>query len=373
MIRHFCDWNAGNPVEPRVFAAMRPFFEGNFGNPSSLHTEGRAARRAVEEARLSVAALVGVNARDVVFTSGATEANHLAATTFREGPWYVSAIEHPCMLAAADRRRPAERLPVTPNGVVDVECVRANVRESTGGVAVMAANNETGVIQPVAEIGRICAVHDVPLHVDASQVPLRAAMEWPEGATSAALSAHKMGGPKGVGALILRPGTRVIPLFGGGAQERDRRAGTENVAGIVGFGEAARLAREECSQRSAKLAALEAMFIQALRNAGIDFAIHGAGAARLPGTVAVQFRGVSGEGMVMGLDLEGVAIGLGSACSSGAARPSPVLAAMGVGKAENLETVRFSFGPSQTIEDMRAVAGKVAIVVTRAARPPTLG
>ncbi len=365
MIRHFCDWNAGNPLDPRVLEAMRPFLEANHGNPSSLHSEGRLARRAVEEARSSVAEFAGVDARDVVFTSGATESNHLAVTTFRDGPWLVSAIEHPCMLAAVDRRGQAERIPVAASGVIDLGFVNRRLVAQLGGVAVMGANNETGVIQPVREVAHICAVHGVPLHVDASQVPLRARFDWPEGATTASFSAHKMRGPKGVGALVIRPGSKVIPMLAGGSQERERRAGTENVAGIVGFGVAARFARQESVERVALLAQLDAMFLKALKDQGVSFELHGHGPERLPGALAIRFMGVSGEGMVMGLDLEGVAIGLGSACSSGAARPSPVLAAMGVGKQENLETVRFSFGPTQSEADMLAVASKVSLVVKR--------
>jgi hypothetical protein len=218
MKRHFCDWNAGNPLDPRVKEAMRPFLEAEFGNPSSLHAEGRAARRAVENARASVAALAGVEPRDVVFTSGATESNHLAVTTFREGTVLYSAVEHPCMVAACEGRGGATRIPVTPSGDLDLEVFVGLLTPSIGGCAVMAANNETGIRLSLAEIGRRCALAEIPLHVDAAQVPGRTAFEWPEGATSAAFSAHKMGGPKGVGALVVRPGAKVKPLFRGEAR-----------------------------------------------------------------------------------------------------------------------------------------------------------
>lgn len=365
MKRHFCDWNAGNPLDPRVKEAMRPFLEAEFGNPSSLHAEGRAARRAVENARASVAALAGVEPRDVVFTSGATESNHLAVTTFREGTVLYSAVEHPCMVAACEGRGGATRIPVTPLGDLDLEVFVGLLTPSIGGCAVMAANNETGIRLSLAEIGRRCALAEIPLHVDAAQVPGRTAFEWPEGATSAAFSAHKMGGPKGVGALVVRPGAKVKPLFRGGSQERERRAGTENVPAIVGFGEACRWAVAEAAARSSHLARLESVFFATLGAHGVAFEVHGSEAMRLPGCFAVRFPGISGEGMVMGLDLAGVAVGLGSACSSGAARPSPVLAAMGVGKLENLETVRWSFGPSQSEADVVDAATRAADVVRR--------
>lgn len=367
MKRHFCDWNSGNPVDPRVKAAMQPFFDAEFGNPSSPHAEGRAARRAVEQARAYVASLAGVESRDVVFTSGATESNHLAVTTFGAGRVLFSAVEHPCMVAACEVRGAAVRIPVTATGDVDFSAFDALTRSDVGGCAVMAANNETGVRLSLGEVGRRCAIAGFPLHVDAAQVPGRVPFEWPEGATSASLSAHKMAGPKGVGALIVRPGGKVVPLLRGGSQERDRRAGTENVPAIVGFGEACRIAKEEAPVRARHLARLETVFLDALRIEAPGFFVHAADAGRLPGCLSMRFPGISGEGFVMALDLAGVAVGLGSACSSGASKPSPVLAAMGVGKLENLETVRWSFGYTQSEADMVDIARRVGGVVRRIA------
>ena len=236
-------------------------------------------------------------------------------------------------------------------------------------VATMAANNETGIIQPVADIALACAAAAAALHVDAVQALGKT--DGPilhPGVTSASFSAHKIGGPKGIGALFVRSESRIERVIHGGGQERGRRAGTENVAAIVGFGAAAAIVSAEKDARRARLRALETHFLRALTSQGVAFSVHGdpAPEARLPGTLNVRFPGISGEGMLFGLDLLGVSVSLGSACSSGAAKPSHVLAAMGVSKQENLESVRFSMGPTLSEMDVENAAGFAAKVLRRA-------
>jgi cysteine desulfurase len=380
MKRVYLDWNSTAPPDPRVFGRMEPYLHGRFGNPSSLHAEGREARRAVEEAREAVAEAIGAEPREIVFCSGATEANNLALRGLsqgREGPLLVSAIEHPSILECADGLRQEGRdvavLPVTAAGVADTTVLESALGRRPAVTAVMAANNETGVIQPVEVVADLCARKGLGLHVDAVQAPGRAPFDVRHpGITAASLSAHKLGGPKGAGALFVRSGSPLGRQLHGGGQERGRRAGTENVAGIVGLAEALRLAVAELGSRRDALLRLERAFLAALRAGGVAFTIRGAAAeeSRLPGTLSLGFHGVSGEGMLLGLDLLGVSVSLGSACSSGAARPSHVLAAMGVPKQENLESVRFSMGPALAVADVEAAAAAVAEVARRAMTRP---
>lgn len=385
MRRIYLDHNASTPVDPRVREAMLPWLGAAAGNPASLHAEGRAARRAVEDAREDAARLVGGDAREIVFTSGATEA---AATALRgaaaaratPGRLVVSAVEHACVLeTAAVLAREGwtiDALPVDRSGAVDLDALDALLSRPCDGVVAMAANNETGTVQPLAEVDRRCAAAGVPLHVDAAQVPGKLAFDVRRLAAAATvvLSAHKCGGPKGVGALWLRRETKLRPLFVGGGQERDRRAGTENVPGIVGFGVAARIALEELAQRRDGLLAAEGALLRRLEQGGVAFQRHGPSdpARRLPGTLSLRFPGRSGEGTVLGLDLRGVAVGLGAACSSGAARPSHVLKAMGLAKEECLETIRVSCGHGTSPEEAVEAADRLIDVLrTSPGAPPS--
>jgi cysteine desulfurase len=274
MRRIYLDHNASTPVDPRVRDAILPWLGDAAGNPGSLHAEGRAARRAVEDAREEAARLVGGDAREIVFTSGATEAvatalRGAAAARPTPGRLVVSAVEHACVLeTAAVLAREGwtiDELPVDRSGVIDLAALDRLLTRPCDGVVAMAANNESGAVQPLAEIDRRCAAAGVPLHVDAAQAPgkIRFDAASLRALTSAVLSAHKCGGPKGVGALWIRRETKLRPLFVGGGQERDRRAGTENVPGIVGFGVAARLAREELEVRRRALLAAEDAFLDA--------------------------------------------------------------------------------------------------------------
>jgi cysteine desulfurase len=265
-------------------------------------------------------------------------------------------------------------LPVTPQGILDVDAFRSSLGQGACLVSVMAVNNETGVLQPLDSVGRECARLEVPLHVDAVQafgkVPFSVALP---GLAAASLSSHKIGGPKGAGALVVRAGWRLHRELHGGGQERGRRAGTENVAAIVGFGAAAEFARSELEARRSQCARLEARFLAELRRRNVEFVVRGGAAAegRAPGVLNLGFPGFSGEGMLLGLDLLGVSVSLGSACSSGAAKMSHVLAAMGVSKQENLESVRFSMGPALTESDVEAAADAVLAVQRRSREKTT--
>jgi cysteine desulfurase len=317
-----------------------------------VHAEGRAARSAVETAREKVAALVGARPEHVVFTSGATEANALALAPRDGGKWrcYVSAVEHPSALCGG-RFAPGNvtRFPVTADGVANLERLAEQLRESRASgekpfVSLMAANNETGAIQPVAEAARI--VHDAGglLHTDAVQAAGRIKLDIATlGAELLSLSAHKIGGPKGVGALVLREGATVEPVMKGGSQERRRRAGTENVAGIVGFGVAAELALADLAKAGEIARLRDEMERGALALAPGAVVLSG-NVARLPNTTCLAVPGVKAETLVIGLDLAGVAVSSGSACSSGKVEASHVLGAMGVADELKQGAIRVSLG-----------------------------
>lgn len=378
MRRIYLDWNATTPLDPRVLERMLPYLRGHFGNPSSLHEPGRTARRAVDDARESLALAIGAQAKELIFCSGATEANNLAVQGLaadRPGPIVVSAIEHPSILEAAAsharRGREVVSLPATREGSVDLAALEAALKRVPSLVAVMAVNNETGIVQPVAKVAALCATAGVPLHVDAvhalGKLPFSVGNE---GIASASVSAHKIAGPKGAGALFVRSGLRLERAVHGGGQERDRRAGTENVPAIAGFGLAAALAHEEGPSRRARVQALEDRLLGELRSRGVPFVAHGieSPSGRVPGTLSLRFPGFSGEGMLFGLDLRGISVSLGSACSSGAAKPSHVLAAMGIPLAENLETVRVSLGWTLDEAEMSASAQAIEEIFERRSR-----
>ncbi len=384
MQRIYLDHNASTPMDPRVVAAMQRWLGSAGGNPSSIHTEGRAARRAVEDARDDVASLLGADAVEIVFTSGATEANVTAlrgAFGVDGSPQrlLVSAVEHASILeplrSGAAKTSGAVLLPVDREGRLELAALELELRVPTDGVVLMAANNETGALQPIREAADLCAARGVRLHVDAVQLPgkVAATVAAIPGVTSAVVSAHKFGGPKGAGALWIKSSTRCRPLLIGGGQERDRRAGTENVPAIVGFGVAARIANEELSERTTRLLAAESAFLNRLQVIGVNHFRNGPLDAmhRLPGTINLLLPGRSGEAVVMGLDLEGVAVGLGSACASGAAKPSHVLAAMGLRPEDILSSIRISCGHGTSIEEAIAAADRLLRVLTRIDAAPT--
>lgn len=339
--RIYLDHNATTPLKPAVRAAMVQAMD-LVGNPSSVHAFGRTARRAVEEARAAVAALVGVKPAQVLFTGSGTEANNMALRGFPGRAILTSAIEHESVLAADPA---AERLPVTPDGVIDQTALAAALERTPSALlSLMVANNETGVIQPVAEAARLAHARGALVHADAVQAAGRLPLSFAElGVDLLTLSAHKLGGPAGVGALILAEGLEPEALIRGGGQEKRKRAGTENLLGIVGFGAAARLARDELPNAAALATLRDRLEREALAGAP-QARIMGAGAARVPNTSCLVLPGLLGETQVMALDLAGVAVSAGSACSSGKVKPSHVLAAMGSDANTAASAIRVSLG-----------------------------
>jgi len=351
--RAYLDWNASAPLRPEARAATIAALQGA-GNPSSVHREGRAGRRLVEDAREKVAALVGADPSRVVFTSGGTEANMLALSPMAEqGVLLVSAIEHPSVRGGG--RFPADRvgeIPAVASGEVDLAALEhqlaAAARAGHGPVlvSIMLANNESGVIQPIEMASEIVHAAGAVLHVDAVQAAGRIPCDITQlRADLVSLSAHKLGGPKGVGALLRGNATvDVMPLIRGGGQERGLRAGTENVACIAGFGAAAEAASRGLEAERARVEGLRDRLEAGLRKVSPDAIVFGAGRSRLPNTTLFAVPGVKAETAVIALDLEGVAVSSGAACSSGKVQPSHVLAAMGVKPELNRGAVRVSLG-----------------------------
>ena len=360
MRRVYLDNNASTPVLPDVLAAMHPYFTEQFGNASSIHHHGQDARAAVERARESVALLVGCRASEIVFTSGGTESDNLAIFGLvREGDHVISStIEHHAVLNSCKQveseGRTVTYVPADGRGQIDPEDVRRTVRPNTKLITIMMANNETGVLQPVDEIGRIAAETDVYFHTDAVQAAGKVILDVNKiKCDLLSISGHKIHAPQGVGALYVRKGTRLQPLFHGGRHERSRRAGTENVAGIVGLGKAAQLALQgfqngETQQISVLRDRLENTLLGEIEACGVN----GSGAPRVPNTASIYFDFVEGEALVIALDLKGLAVSSGAACSSGALEPSHVLTAMGLSPDRARASLRFSLGKQNTAEDI---------------------
>ena len=357
----YLDYNATAPVKPAVIDVMTAaLLEG--GNPSSVHAPGRAARMAVEEARIKLANLLGAVAENIIFTSGGTEAaNQAICTAVGIKRVLISAVEHDCVLAAANASRlSVQEIPVNIDGLVDLEALEAMLAKGKGEengagralVSVMLANNETGVIQPIAEVAEIAHAHGALVHTDATQTPGKIAVDFTAlGVDLMSMSAHKIGGPQGIGALIHRPGLEVRPFIAGGGQERGRRSGTENVAGIVALGAAAKLAPGDL-EKAAGIAALRDRMEAAILQASPDSVIFGAQAPRLPNTSYFTMPGVPGETQVIAMDLAGYAISSGSACASGKVKRSRVLVGMGASDSDAINAIRVSLGPTTTDEDV---------------------
>ncbi len=346
----YLDANATTPVLPEVAAAVTAEL-ARFGNPSSVHAAGRRARAAVEDAREAVAALVNARAQDVVFTSGGTEANALALRGMTSSEVIASAVEHASVLAHV---RAANLIAVDGDGVIDLAALEKALAGKTAPVlvAVMLANNETGVVQPIAQVVALAQKYGAKVHCDAVQAPGKIAVDLHAlGVDSVSLSAHKFGGLKGVGAFVLRPGLGLAADLPGGGQERRRRAGTENVPGIIGFGVAARAAAK-LSEDAPRQAILRARLEDAVRAAAPRARVIGGGVTRLANTSCIVLPGVSSETQVMRLDLAGVAVSAGSACSSGKIAPSHVLLAMGVPPEEAKSAIRVSLGWNSTENDV---------------------
>lgn len=373
----YLDYNATTPVDARVLEAMLPYFGEAFGNASSIHSAGQHARAAVDRARESVAALLGASPAEIVFTSGGTEADNLAllgcAAAIQPATKkhvITTAIEHHAVLNACQEleRRGVEVTYVRADadGIVDPDAIRRALKPGTVLISLMHANNEIGTIQPVEEIGRIAAEADIYFHSDAVQSAGKLPIDVNRlGVDLLSISAHKIYGPKGVGALYVRPGTPLEPLLFGGHHERDRRPGTENVSGIVGLGKAAELARIHLHEDSARLSALRDRLEDALLEAIPNTCVNGNRQRRVSNTVNVTFPGAGGEALLIALDLEGIACSTGAACSSGSVEPSHVLTAIGLSDDEARSTLRFSLGRNTKPEEIETAIRVIPRAVGR--------
>lgn len=371
--RIYFDNNATTPVLPEVLEAMRPYFNERFGNASSIHRHGQETRAAVERARESVAALLGCRASEIVFTSGGTEADNLAIFGLvRPGDHLItSTVEHHAVLNSAKRLQEIDcdvtYVPVDGRGLVDPGEVRRTLRPNTRLITIMMANNETGVLQPVEEIGRIAAEADVYFHTDAVQAAGKVPMDVKRiGCDLLSISGHKMHAPQGIGALYVRKGTLLQPLFYGGSHERSRRAGTENVPAIVALGKAAEIALRGLSDGSIhQLASLRDRLQDGVLAAVSAAAVSGGDAPRVPNTANVYFDYIEGEALVIALDLKGLAVSTGAACSSGAIEPSHVLTAMGLSPERARASIRFSLGKQNTAEEVDLALAMIPQAVGR--------
>jgi cysteine desulfurase len=368
----YLDHNATTPLDPRVWAAMAPYLRDHYANPSSVHTPGRMVRTAVDQAREQVAALVDVHPSQVIFTSGGTEANNLALEgVMRRFPGQrlvVSAIEHASVLqparVLAEQGWGVDVIAVDELGRVSAEALQAAMTAHTRLVSVMTANNEIGVVQDIALLGAAARRAGVMMHTDAVQAAGKLPLDFPaSGVQLMSLSAHKIYGPKGVGALIVERGVELLPLLRGGGHERGLRGGTENVAGIVGFGMAAELAVAEGAGRAAHSVELRRYFERRLRRELPEISIVAEQAARLGNTVMILVPGIEGETLLMHLDQAGIAVSSGSACAAGSAAPSHVLAALGLAGESGRSAIRVSFGRDNGVADVDAVMAALSAML----------
>jgi cysteine desulfurase len=385
MRRVYLDNNATTPLLPEVLEAMQPYFGEHFGNASSIHHHGQETRAAVERARESVATLLGCRASEIVFTSGGTEADNLAIFgLIRLGDHVItSTIEHHAVLNACKhlakhcgvKTCEVTYIPVDGRGLVDPEDVKRALRPNTKLITIMYANNETGVLQPVEEIGKIAAESDVYFHTDAVQAVGKIAIDVDKiGCDLLTISGHKIHGPQGAGALYVRKGTALEAMLYGGSHERSRRAGTENVPGIVGLGKAAELAltgfeRGDDTKMAGARDRLERELLKIEAtglNGGSNDGLSGETAPpRVPNTTNIYFDGIDGEALLIALDLKGLAVSTGAACSSGAIEPSHVLSAMGLSRERAKTSIRFSLGKQNTSEDIDFAIALIPETVTR--------
>ena len=383
----YLDHNATTPVHPAVLEAMLPYLGAEFGNPSSVHQFGQRASHAIEQARESVAALIGARSSEIVFTSGGTEADNTAILgvigTALRGQRHSAAapphlittvIEHDAVLnscrALEGRGISVTYVPVDAGGIVSPDAIRAAIRPETALISVMYANNEIGTLQPVdeiaQEIARTAAEARIPLHTDAVQAAGKIAIDVNRlGVQLLSLSAHKFCGPKGAGALFVRKGVEIDPLLHGGPNERRRRAGTENVAGIVGLGKAAELARRDLAETSARMAELRYRLEKGLLAAVPGARVNGDRARRIPNTCNLLLPGTESESLLIALDLAGLACSAGAACSSGAVDPSHVLTAIGLTPAQARASVRLSVGRATTPEEIDRALELIPAAVAR--------
>ena len=366
MNRIYLDNAATTPLSPEVLEAMMPYLTGRYGNASSIYDTGRDARRAIDDARKQVAGLIGARTNEIHFTSGGTESDNWAlkgiafARRSKGNHIITSAIEHHAVLETArwleTEGFDVTYLPVSASGIVNPEDVKNAIKDRTILISIMAANNEIGTLQPVEAIGAIAREHKIPFHSDAVQAAGAIGVDvnaWQVDLLS--LSGHKFHGPKGTGALYVRSGTRILPLLHGGAQERNRRAGTENVAGIVGLGKAAERAGMMMDENAEKITRLRNILIDGITGAIPHVRLNGDRTNRLPNNANLSFRYIEGEALLLHLDLNGIAASSGSACASGSLEPSHVLLGMGLAAEEAHSSLRFTLSEATTHEEINTV------------------
>ena len=372
----YLDHSATTPVRQEVVEAMTPFFTEAYGNASSVHALGKNARKALENARQEVAKAIGAAPEEIYFTSGGTESDNTAvkgvmrAKRSKGGHFITSAIEH---MAGLNSGKALEKegfqvtyLPVDEYGIVELDALEEAISDETALISVMLANNETGVIQPLRQIAEIAKKHDIPVHTDAVQALGKIPVNVDDlGVDLLSVSGHKIYGPKGIGVLYVRKGTRFAPLLHGGHHERNKRPGTENVPAIVGLGKAVELAMGEMEETSARLKDLRDRLEQGIRDNVEDVYLNGHHEKRLPNVLNMSFEFVEGESLLLTLDHKGVAVSTGSACTSGSLEPSHVLKAMGMDPALSHGSLRFSLGRDNTAEQMDYVVECLGEVVGR--------
>jgi len=372
--RVYLDYNASTPVHPEVLAEMLPYFAERFGNPSSIHVFGREAREGLDTARERVARFLRVRPEEIVFTSGGTESDNLAVKglAWARGSGHVitSRVEHHAVLRACEWLETVgfavTYVPVDGHGMVDPDDVKRALRADTLAISIMHANSEVGTLQPVGAIGALARERGIAFHVDAVQTFGKLALDVDAlGIDALSFSSHKIYGPKGVAGLWIRRGTRMVSVQHGGDHERRRRAGTENVPGIVGFGKAVEVRGRDMRDEELRVRALRDRLWEGIRSRVPEARLNGHPTERLPGTVNVCYRGVESESIVLGLDLQGVGVSAGSACTSGSIEPSHVLVAMGVPLDWAMGAVRSSLGRTTTAEDVDYVVDCVEALVRK--------
>jgi len=376
MKRIYLDHNATTPLHPEILEAMLPYYKEAFGNPSTIYSFGQETRKATDEAREKVANLIGASPEEIIFTSGGTEADNVAlkgvaAALEKKGKHIIaSSIEHHAVLSTLKylekRGCKVSFLPVDEYSFLDPKKVKEAITSQTVLISVMHGNNEVGTIEPISEIGEIAQKSGIYLHTDAVQTIGKIKVNVDDLKVDLlSLSAHKFYGPKGVGALYVRKGTRIHPLIHGGYQERRRRAGTENVAGIVGLGKAAEIASKEMVQQSRRESNLRDKLEKMIKENINHCRLNGHPTRRLPNTLNVSFEFIEGESLILYLDLKGIAASTGSACTSGSLEPSHVLMAMGVPPEIAQGSIRFSLGRDNQKEDIDYTVEKLVEIVAR--------
>jgi cysteine desulfurase len=374
--RIYLDNNATTPIHPEVFDAMLPYLKDEFGNPSSLHQYGRSVRVKIDKARESVAALINADPREIVFTSGGSESDNLAikgliAGRGSKGHIITTVIEHPAVLSTCAylERHGIEvtYLPVDEHGIVSPERVKQSIKNETQLISIHHSNNEIGTVEPIEEIISIARERGVPLHTDAVQSVGKIPIDVKKmGIDLLSISAHKINGPKGVGALFIRNGLKGMhPILHGGSQEKKRRAGTENTVGLIGFGKACEIAVEDMGSKSSNMLKLRNRLEKEIFEKIPHVKLNGHPEKRLPSTLNVSFKFVEGESLLINLDLAGICVSTGSACSSGSLEPSHVLVAMGIPHETVHGSLRFSFGYGNGDDDVNYLMEKLPAIVKR--------